>query len=433
MSTFPSKDKICAFLHFGYIPKFTENVYRQTWAAEQDIDKINSYASLTESKLIDIGVSILKNSFSNISKGNHIIPLSGGLDSRAILGGLIEAGLRNQITTVTFGTPGTLDFDIGVNIAKRMNIPFEAIDLTKIAVHENQLLETVEDIGECFWIFDAFYNRQVVKLFGSKSIYWSGFMGDPLAGSHFPKKAHKSWPDAVQHFIECGRFAKSINLSAPDVKLDSFLPNYPIVNNSPLCNDELLDFSIRQNFYIKKLVLIKSFNYQTPFLNNGWINFILNIPKKYRKNQYLYKKILMKAYPALFNLPVKENLGLPLTATYLKRYSLKMCYKAKVFWQKYLPKVPPGLSPLLNYIDFNRALRNRKDFKNLVYKNIQDLIKRRIIDWVDIDQIWTLHQEEKANHADALTLLTSLEIYLKYCDNCSSLPKKSSHIKPAIE
>lgn len=49
----------------------------------------------------------------------------------------------------------------------------------------------------------------------------------------------------------------------------------------------------------------------------------------------------------------------------------------------------------------------------MVYKNIQDLKKRRIVGWINIDGIWKRHQSRNANHADALTLLTSLEIYLK--------------------
>lgn len=58
--------------------------------------------------------------------------LSGGLDSRAILGGLISAGLKDSIVTVTFGTPGTYDFDIGKKIATELGIKHELIDLTSV-------------------------------------------------------------------------------------------------------------------------------------------------------------------------------------------------------------------------------------------------------------------------------------------------------------
>ena len=45
-----------------------------------------------------------------------MVPLSGGLDSRTILAALLEAGLKDRITTVTYGTPGTWDYDIACDV-----------------------------------------------------------------------------------------------------------------------------------------------------------------------------------------------------------------------------------------------------------------------------------------------------------------------------
>ena len=42
-----------------------------------------------------------------------------------------------------------------------------------------------------------------------------------------------------------------------------------------------------------------------------------------------------------------------------------------------------------------------------------DLKSRKIIDWIDIDSIWDAQINYNANHADALLVLTSLEIHLK--------------------
>ena len=64
-------------------------------------------------------------------------------------------------------------------------------------------------------------------------------------------------------------------------------------------------------------------------------------------------------------------------------------------------------------IDFDWGLRERDDLKTLVYENIQDLKRRGVVDWLDIDGIWSRHQRKQANHANALTLLASLEINLK--------------------
>ena len=41
------------------------------------------------------------------------------------------------------------------------------------------------------------------------------------------------------------------------------------------------------------------------------------------------------------------------------------------------------------------------------------LKKRKIVDWIDIDEIWKRHINKTADHADALLTLASLEIHLK--------------------
>jgi hypothetical protein len=68
---------------------------------------------------------------------------------------------------------------------------------------------------------------------------------------------------------------------------------------------------------------------------------------------------------------------------------------------------------MINYIDFNEALRKRKDLKEIVFYNLQDLKRRNIIDSKIIDTLWNIHQSCKNNYGYSLTLLASLEIILK--------------------
>jgi Asparagine synthase len=408
-----NKEEISSFLHFGYIPQVPDDVYQQPWAEDQFETKRNVLEKLSEPQLIDKGVNALKAAFYNIPKGKHIVLLSGGLDSRAILGGLLDAGLKDQITTVTFGTPGTFDYDIGCYVAKQMGVRHETIDLTQVKLEQEFFEKTAKEVGEWIWLFDVFYIRLIGKRFGEDAIYWSGFMGDPLAGSHLLSKDSESWDVALGKFAERGRFSRSIDLTHPGFCLKEMLPQYPILDQNCLCYDEQLDFAIRQQFYIRTLVLPKDHKYKTPFLHPDWVKFILSVPRRYRVNQCLYIEILKKANPKLFLLPVKANLGLSYEASRLRKLTRKVKLKLHSSCRKYLPQIYRGVSPKINYIDFDWALRNRKDMKTVVFENIQDLKKRGIVDWIDIDGIWKRHQEREANHSDELTLLTSLEIYLK--------------------
>ena len=55
----------------------------------------------------------------------------------------------------------------------------------------------------------------------------------------------------------------------------------------------------------------------------------------------------------------------------------------------------------------------KPDLRKIIYESIMDLKQRKIVEWIDIDGIWKRHINKKANHADALLVLASLEIYLK--------------------
>ena len=122
------------------------------------------------------------------------------------------------------------------------------------------------------------------------------------------------------------------------------------------------------------------FNYKTPFVDEEWFSFILSIPSNYRENQYLYNQILINFFPNLFKYKTKHNHGLSLGAN-----------KIKIKVQKGLNFIKRKSSifndPYINYIDFNHGIRNRKDLNSIIYSSIMDLKERKIIDWINIDNI----------------------------------------------
>jgi hypothetical protein len=97
------------FLIFGYIPDFKNGGMSwlnydpksfvvncendQAWWINQAAEKFRHVMKKQIAKTFDNDI--------------HILPLSGGCDSRAILGGLLENLPKSQIVTVTYGIPGT--------------------------------------------------------------------------------------------------------------------------------------------------------------------------------------------------------------------------------------------------------------------------------------------------------------------------------------
>lgn len=412
-----TEEQINVFLYFGYIPQLTSGVHQQSWSQYQLETTRAELRNLSESDLITKGIGALQIAFNNIPKRSHIVPLTAGFDSRSILGGLLNAGLKDQITTVTYGTPGTWDYDIGAYVAKQMGVRHEAIDLTQKSLRQDELIEACRNSNGTVRIFDRYYNSLVRKKFGISSVYWSGVGGDALTSVHLPMEPSKSFEEANDRFMKRCKAVTSIDLIGERyIHIKNFLLKLPPSSVHLSYDDQLVLACIVEGNEIP-ILLDSDYVIKTPLLESEWLKFIYSIPWRYRINQYLYKEILKKAYPTLFALPVKSNNGLPLEASNLRQFTRKAKLKLQSSCRKYLPRIYSGVSPGINYIDFDWALRNRKDVKDLVFENIQDLKKRRIVDWIDIDSIWQRHQQLLGNYADALTVLVSLEIYLKFGEN----------------
>ena len=77
---------ILKFLHFGYVPEVLEDIHSRTWSAVKVVERSGTGTPPDKEGLIRRGVRLLKAPFENPGDGPHVVPLSGGLDSRGILG-----------------------------------------------------------------------------------------------------------------------------------------------------------------------------------------------------------------------------------------------------------------------------------------------------------------------------------------------------------
>lgn len=413
-------DSVSAYLHFGYLPRCTTDSY-SFLANLFDGERRQDFSlALAPAKLVECGVDRLRRAFRNAVNGieggkEHVLPLSGGLDSRAILGGLLENLESSQIQTVTFGTPGTWDYEIGRQVARDAGVRCESLDLTDKDWRWNTaaLVRMARQMERPVWVFDAYVNRGIPERFGSDQVYWSGFMGDPLAGSHLPRNDSASWEQAKTRFVDRNQFSDSLTLTPPGFEPAARLPATPLMESDKLCYDEQLDFAIRQQCWIRHIVLPAGYKYRTPFLDLQWSDFILNVPRKHRERQSLYRQILKTAYARLLSMPAKTNAGLPLNAALWRRAIRASRLRLHATAMRFIPSIDWGVLPGTNYIDFDLGLRQRDDLKQTVHENLQDLKKRHIVDWINIDEIWQRHQDKRSDSADALLLLASLEIQIK--------------------
>lgn len=413
------------YLHFGYVPTSEDVLSSSNLVLVKESMHLPFQKSCEVSNLVKDGIKALDKTITDsvtnlLNYNSHVLPLSGGLDSRAILGGLLKNLDSSQIQLISIGSPKTWDFEIGQKIAKSTGLRYEAVDLSSISWDTKKLVQFAIQFGRPSTVFTNYLFSLIWSKYGKDKIYWSGFMGDPLAGSHLLPVDSNSWKLAIEKFAARESYSKNVQLTPPGFQVESLLPQKPLLKHTNLSYDEQLDFAVRQQCYIKPIVLFEKYNCQAPFLGTEWVKFILNVPRQYRWNQNLYKEILKQAYPKLFSLPTKTNFGLPLSASRLKSQFFRLLVHVRYsVAHRFFRNSSWSVHPATNYIDFDESLRARKDLKTVVYENLQDLKKRDIVGWIDIDKIWTRHQQRAGDYSDALTLLASLEINLKAQEVCA--------------
>lgn len=396
-----------SFLKFGYFMDYSNP------AINFDLTRINKkkYADLEEEELKSIGIELWKNAIQKLYQPNkiNIVPLSGGIDSRTILATLLEFVPAKDIYTYTFGSPGSYDFEIGNKIAKYLGTKHSKLSLASYKFSLNEEIEASKQIDHQTFLFHH-PSFEYLNKFDKNCIFWSGYIIDWIAGSHLPKSNSNTIEEAMGKIYQYDSFVKSINLTNVPVNNLVELFRTPFIDNKLLSFEEQIELKHHLVKYTAPHILYKNINFHTPVLDTDLFSFYLSLEKKYRTGRYLFKKMVISAYPKLFSFPEKSNLGLSLNASKLNLLLRRSISKAKRMSNKVIPIFD---NPGLNYINFEEGIRNRADLKKLIYENIMDLKNRKIIDWIDFDEIWERHINKKANHADALIVLASLEIHLK--------------------
>mgnify|MGYP001072838976 CR=1 FL=1 len=401
------EEKASLFLYFGYLPVFDSNWDECPWMKKAPTSK-NEHSMMNEADLILEGIKSWKNSIKNCITENesYIVPLSGGLDSRAILAELLELGFKDKITTVTYGSPGTWDFDIGTGIADKLKLDHCSIDLNRILIDRDKLKQALHSGGEWTDLFTTYFNKMIPLKFGHESLYWTGYMGDPISGSHLSKRDSKTLNEAWERFVDRNKMSVSYKVAKRDIIMKCINIDQ-LMQPQSISYDEMFDFQVRQQSYIKRVVTTGGYRFACPFIQAHWVNYMVNIPRNYRTDQRLYRRILLKAYPELFSYPTKFLKGLPLNAAHVKILNNKIEYKVGRAIEKLT-----GLKRMnrnMNYIDFDDAFRNRKDYNQLGCEMLTSLQARKVLNFKPLD-IWDSHLKRNKSHQDIIRLMISLEI-----------------------
>ena len=399
--------RISSFLRFGYFCDYTKH------CAPIDFSRIDKklYEQVSWDDLVVLGVEKLDETFTDLWQEHreHVVPLSGGLDSRLILGALLERLPAEQIRTYTFGIPGSYDFDIANSIAKDYGTQHLPISLNNMSYSEADELAAAKRTDSQVILFHHPPFDQLDQQFPG-ALTWSGYVGDVVGGSYLNRVPSDTPGTAQVGHLRNRVVVTSVNLSR--FEDHEFLECMDELTIDPelLTYDEQVLFNEAAPKFTAPLVLFPGYDFVAPFINTPWMDFILSVPNRFRLDQKLMFEIGRRAFPRLFNLPSKNRLG--------HTFDTPDIVLTGTFWLNRIRKAGhqffPGINwPNFQYNDFNEAIRSNPSLRQLVRESIDDLRGRGICDWVDFDGIWRRHDWRIRNHGDALIILASLELNLK--------------------
>ena len=397
-----------SFLKFGYFLDYKNPRVKFDFSR---IDK-QKYSDVSEYELIDIANKLWNSTVEKQFDRNqkHVVPLSGGLDSRGILSTLLKFTASSNIQTYTFGTPGTYDYEIGKLVAKKAGTKHHSFDLTKYKYTQNELVRISQRTDNQTLLFLHAPIKETDSLFSEYNV-WSGAIIDVFFGRHTHKLEASDLSNAIKNSFTENIHVTSTNLN--NVRDENYYQFIDFDNKLEKIHsyEHIIDLLNRQLKFIEPHVLLKGYNYKT-LLSDELVDFAISIDNKHLNNQSLYKKMFLRHHSYLFSFPTKNSFGLPLSASNVS----KLFKRGLDFLDKSVNNIinsSRSFNRNINYIDFEEAIRERKDVNKIVYENIMDLKDRKITDWINIDEIYNDHMKRRRNHADALMALSSLEIHLK--------------------
>lgn len=370
-----------------------------------------------ETALLEKGAALWREVCSRTAeRASHpiLLPLSAGLDSRAVLAGLRACGA--SVHTVTYGVPGAFDYELAPRIAQCAGASNERMDLQSIPITREELLAVARQARNPSLVLDMFFNAQVAARHGSQYSYVNGFVGDALAGNNLKAAQGLAWGQATHAFAQWHCASQTVTLT--DMDPVAALPARPLVDPELLPSIQQLDYAVRQQRLVRPIVCPPGVEVLTPFLDPAWCTFMLGLPDELRENRAFFTAVFQHGFPELFSLPSTASGGLRPGASdaamraYRKRLRRRRRMRARL--HRLFPGVTvPPADRRWQYLDFRSLLREDGALADLFADGMMRLDERGVVPWIDARGLLRAHRAKTADHFKALNVLFNLEILLE--------------------
>jgi hypothetical protein len=338
------------------------------------------------------------------------VPLSGGLDSRAVLATLLEFVPAERIQTYTFGSRGSADFELGNRVARHLGTRHTELPMDELPLGLDDLIEISQRTYHQTRLFLTPPILEIDARFRG-SLVWSGFMGGEAAGEDLPYIAPTSIDRAKAYLLDHCTVSRSVDLCGADLR-----SLYPLLEPSDPQPPDRVSYVEQIGFEHESLKLTAPHmlwagnDYACPFLDPELFGLMMSVGYRRRIDRRFFRRFLLTTYTELFEIPSKTYEGLPLSASSSRLLARKARRHARAAANVLYPCFA---DEGLNYIDFERRARSSAEFRELLRGSLSDLAGRGIVDWIDLEGLWKARHFWRRRHLAAIMLLASLEIHLK--------------------
>ncbi|MBK8047630.1 MAG: hypothetical protein IPK16_11200 [Anaerolineales bacterium] len=263
------------------------------------------------------------------------ILLSGGLDSRLVLGLLRMSAPTADLRSFTFGIPDCDDARFAAEVASIVHSQHQFMELKPDFVQEiaAEGVRLTDGMKSCIHMH-VFANLRAQAR--SVRVIYKGYMGDPLMGSHLKRSF---WGEYERPAIDDMTFAQYNSLikqsdhaqvfTEPMRQFlqhgvrEHFVQEFAQYETTVLGNwEDHFDFRQRQRrFILNGVELVRSqVLVRTPFCDNELVEFMLSVPPGLRYERALCIMAFIEMLPALAKVPWTRT-NLPLVPTMRMAFS----------------------------------------------------------------------------------------------------------------
>ena len=333
----------CAeFLLFGYPlgnKTLHENCFRLTPATLLSINSKKN--KITQTSVLDFNFertnnitqpekivkSLVKEFNNSISKRAKVHPkitlsLSGGLDSRALMGSFDNLHINYQIKTYNdYNNTAKNDIDVVKDLTKNKINQFKIVNLQKSSQYHKEVLLGIKkglNFTGMSFILDYFE-----KINQKKISFWTGDGGDKVLTDLHPLRKIFSKNDLLNYLLHENQIftitevSKLLHISKHQLKhhLKKHLDNYP---ERELKNKHLRFMMMERGF--KWLFEGEDRNRYyfpsiTPFYSIPFFKLAMKVPQDLKYDFELYKKFLNQISPSITSIP-NANWNFSMNSTY---------------------------------------------------------------------------------------------------------------------